>query len=105
MFQQITDKVPQLPHRFDSRGLKVVTEQGGVEGLRTLVMLARSLQMTTERLQRLCTAVVNRAQPGVEHEIGELAIFAQAAQDRPDLTHGKLEHRDLLVEQRRDLLL
>lgn len=56
VFQQISDKVAQFTHRLGSHGLKFITEQGGVEGLGTFVVLARSLQTAAERFQRLRAA-------------------------------------------------
>ena len=58
-----------------------------------------------ERIERLRTAGLGRLQPGVEHEIGELALLLQAAEDGADLADHQLEHGDLLLEQRQHLLL
>jgi hypothetical protein len=57
-----------------------------------------------ERVERFGTACLGRAQPSLEHQVGEIAILVETAEDRPDLPDHQLEHRDFLVEQREDLL-
>src|SRR4051794_6795072 len=87
-----------------SCGLEVLAEQRLVEGLRPFVDLPGVLEALAEGLERLLAALLGRLQPGVEHEVGEVAVLLDAAEDRPDLADHELEHRDLLVEQPQHLL-
>src|SRR6516165_9875716 len=88
-----------------SRSLEVFAEQGGVQGLGALVVLPRPLHAAAERVERLGAARFGRAQPSIEHQVGEIAILGEAAQDRPHLADHEFEHRELLIEQMQDLLL
>ena len=58
-----------------------------------------------ERVERLGAGGLRRLQPCLEHQVGELALLLQAAEDGADLADDQLEHRDLLFEQRQHLLL
>src|SRR6266566_3084413 len=91
--------------RFDSLSLEVFAEQGLVQGLGALVVLSRALQAATEGVERLVAAGFGRAQPGIEHEVGEIAILVEAAQDGPHLADHELEHGDLLIQKSKNVLL
>src|SRR5579862_3677114 len=88
-----------------SCGFEIVAEQGCVERLGALVLLAHPRQPAAQLGQRLGAACLRRPQPGVEHQVGEIAIFLEAAKDRPYLADYELEHRYLLVQQLQDALL
>src|ERR1700751_1800099 len=45
-----------------------------------------------------------RAKPGIEHQIGEIAVLFEIAEDGSDFADHELEHRDLFIEQIEHLL-
>src|SRR6516164_6716618 len=94
-------KLPIAP----SRSFEVFAEQRLVERLGALVLPSRLQQATTERSQRLVTACIRHLQPGVQHQLREIAILIETAKDRSHFAHHELEHRDFLVEQMKKLLL
>src|SRR5258708_40334640 len=88
-----------------SCGFEVFAEQGFVQGLGALVVLFRLVQAATEDIECLVAARFGRAEPSIEHEIGEFAILLKAPQDFPHLPDHQPAHRDLLVEEAQNLLL
>ena len=65
----------------------------------------RLFEPLAKRVEGLHAGGLGRPQPGVQHEIGELALLLEAAEDGADLADDQLEHRDLFLQQRQHLLL
>ena len=53
-----------------------------------------------KRLEGLQTGCLGLPQPRVQHQVGELALLLEAAEDGADLADDQLEHRDLFIKQR-----
>src|SRR4051812_3583066 len=96
---------PRSPLIRPSGGLEIFAEQRLVERLGPFVDPTGVLETLPERVDRLRAAVLGRLQPSVEHELGEVAVLLNAAEDRADLADHQLEHRYLLVQQLQQLLL
>src|SRR5437764_1383214 len=60
---------------------------------------------TREHELSLGPAGLGRVEPGIEGKVREVALLSQAAEDGADLADDQLEHEDLLLEQRQQLIL
>jgi hypothetical protein len=65
----------------------------------------RLLELPAQRVEGFGPADLGRIEPCVQHEVGEIALLVQAAEDGADLAHHQLEHGNFFVEQEEHLLL
>src|SRR5487761_1404134 len=63
------------------RGLEFFAKQRVVERLGVAMLGPRLVEPTAESVERLCPTRLGRLQPGIEHQLGEVSLFLQLAQD------------------------